>query len=72
MTSVANTVAMTTLAVHTLQPHIFYTVRRTNSAPAGPVLAGASFGSFKHITLGRVGLHGEDVLAPLVQARPHL
>ena len=24
MTSVANTVAMTTLAVHTLQPHIFY------------------------------------------------
>ena len=25
MTSVANTVAMTTLAVHTLQPHIFYT-----------------------------------------------
>ena len=25
MTSVANTVAMTTLAVHTLQPLIFYT-----------------------------------------------
>ena len=25
MTSVANTVAMTTLAVHTLQPPIFYT-----------------------------------------------
>ena len=24
MTSVANTVAMTTLALHTLQPHIFY------------------------------------------------
>ena len=37
-------------------------------APAAPVLAGASFGSFKHITLGRVRLHGEDVLAPLVQA----
>ena len=27
MTSVANTVAMTTLAVHTLQPHIFYKFR---------------------------------------------
>ena len=26
MTSVANTVAMTTLAVHTLQPLIFYTL----------------------------------------------
>ena len=26
MTSVANTVAMTTLAVHTLQPLIFYTI----------------------------------------------
>ena len=28
MTSVANTVAMTTLAVHTLQPLIFYRYRR--------------------------------------------
>ena len=37
-------------------------------APAGPVLAGAPLGRFEHITLGRVGLHGEDVLAPLVQA----
>ena len=27
MTSVANTVAMTTVAVHTLQPHIFYKFR---------------------------------------------
>ena len=37
-------------------------------APAAPVLAGAPLGRFEHITLGRVGLHGEDVLAPLVQA----
>ena len=30
MTSVANTVAMTTLAVHTLQLHIFYRSRERN------------------------------------------
>ena len=33
MTSVANTVAMTTLAVHTLQPLIFYTGYREISTP---------------------------------------
>ena len=39
MTSVANTVAMTTLAVHTLQPLIFY------STYYGTVLAG-TYGTY--------------------------
>ena len=34
MTSVANTVAMTTLAVHTLQPLIFYTTAPTPAPTA--------------------------------------
>ena len=43
MTSVANTVAMTTFAVHTLQPLIFYRNREIRSAetenrPAGPTI----------------------------------
>ena len=33
MTSVANTVAMTTLAVHTLQPHIFYRLWAHRDSP---------------------------------------
>ncbi len=55
MTSVANTVAMTTLAVHTLQPLIFYTIyiptvpsaeRRAHPFPPVEMLLPASVDRF--------------------------
>ena len=45
MTSVANTVAMTTLAVHTLQPPIFYKVLAGTYGTVGTVQAG-TYGTY--------------------------
>ena len=60
MTSVANTVAMTTLAVHTLQPLIFYTHPPKTPSPRRDSLNELLL----HIPARRTTGLVEDALAP--------